>query len=202
MWGRLNRMLGNRLSCRVTSSWSSGWAPGGRRWLGQRGAESVEAGGDLGGPAPGGVDAQPGVAAAAGEAGSDVQDAVAERRYLAARQRRGVGEADELGPADQVGRGQERFEPAGVYGEPAARQVRLADRRRKRLLNRNLTHPADSWNAAHLRPCQRVDAHQHGGRHHTYGHGCHNRLSVANAGLTTPSSGGFLTVEANGWQRP
>ena len=95
----------------------------GRGWSGERGAESVEAFGDVGGPAPGLVDAQPDLAGAAGDAGGDVQDPVAEGVDLAAGQGGGVGEADLLGPADQVDRGEDDFEPGVVLAPGTAGQV-------------------------------------------------------------------------------
>lgn len=81
----------------------------GRGWAwcpssGKGGSEPAEASGDVVGPAPVLVDPQVELAAAADELGGDVQYPVAERRDLAARQGRVGGEADQLGPADQVGR--------------------------------------------------------------------------------------------------
>ncbi len=93
------------------------------RLSGESGAQSVPGGGDRGGPAPGGVDAQAELSGAAGDSGGDVQDSVAEGVDLAAGQLWGVGEGDELGPGDQVGGGQDDFEPGGVGLENVAGQV-------------------------------------------------------------------------------
>ncbi len=54
------------------------------------------------------------LAGAAGDAGGDVQDPVAEGVDLAAGQLWAVGEGDEFGPGDQVGGGQDDFQPGGV----------------------------------------------------------------------------------------
>ena len=89
--------------------------------LGESGADALPGGRDGGGPAPGGVDAQPSLAGASGDAGRDVQDPVAESVDLAAGQLGGVGESDELGPGDQIGGGQDDLQPGGV--EVVAGQV-------------------------------------------------------------------------------
>jgi len=100
---------------------------------GECGAQPVEAFGDLGGPAPGAIDAQADLAGGAGELGCGMQDPVAERGDLAAGQRRDVCEADQLGPADQVGGGQHGFQSGAVFllapaGQvPQAGCLRLAD---------------------------------------------------------------------------
>ena len=75
----------------------------GVRVLGEGGADPAPSGGDRRRPAPGRVDAQPELSGAAGDAGRDVQDPVAERFDLAARQVGMVGEPDEFGPGDQIG---------------------------------------------------------------------------------------------------
>jgi hypothetical protein len=54
--------------------------------LGERGADPGPGGGDGLCPAPGGIDTQPQLAGAAGDAGGHVQDPVAERLNLAAGQ--------------------------------------------------------------------------------------------------------------------
>lgn len=64
--------------------------------------DAAPGGGDGLGPARGGVDAQPELSGAAGDAGGDVQDPVAEGGDFAARQLGAVGEADEFGPGDQI----------------------------------------------------------------------------------------------------
>ena len=63
-------------------------------------AESLPGGGDGGGPAPGGVDAESELAGAAGDAGRHMQHPVAEGVDLAAGQLGGVGEPDQLGPGE------------------------------------------------------------------------------------------------------
>ena len=68
-------------------------------------------------PAPGGVDAQSELAGAAGDAGGDVQDPVAEGFDLAAGQVGVLGEADQFGPGHQIGCGQDDFQPGGVRVE-------------------------------------------------------------------------------------
>ncbi len=90
------------------------------------GAQPVEAFGDLGGPPPGAVDAQADLAGGAGELGGGVQDAVAEGGDLTAGQGGGVGEADELGPADQAGGGEHGFQPGAVFRPSAAGEVAQA----------------------------------------------------------------------------
>ncbi len=74
-------------------------------------------------PAPGLVDAEPDLTAAAGDPGCDVQDPVAERGDLTPGQLGGVGEADEFGPAGQVDRGEYDLEPGDVLVPCPARQV-------------------------------------------------------------------------------
>ena len=51
---------------------------------------------------------------ASGNAGSDVQYPVAEGRDLAGREFGMVGEPEELGPGDEIGGGQDDFEPGSV----------------------------------------------------------------------------------------
>jgi len=51
---------------------------------------------------------------AAGDAGGDVQDPVAEGADLAGGQVGVVGEADQFRPGDQIGCGEDDFEPGGV----------------------------------------------------------------------------------------
>ena len=92
-------------------------------WSGESGSQVLPGGRDGGGPAPGGVDAQAQLAGAAGDAGCDVQNPVAEGRDLDAGQLGCVGESDELGPGDQVGGGQDDLEPGGVGLEIMAGQV-------------------------------------------------------------------------------
>jgi hypothetical protein len=82
--------------------------------LGERGADPGPGGGDGLCPAPGGIDTQPQLAGAAGDAGGHVQDPVAERLNLAAGQLGVVGESDEFGPGNQIGCGQDDFEPGRV----------------------------------------------------------------------------------------
>src|SRR5204863_9156231 len=72
------------------------------------------------------VDAQPGGAGGAGELGGGVQHPVAERGDLAAGQRGQVREADQLGPADQVGGGQHGLQPGIILLPAAAGQVAQA----------------------------------------------------------------------------
>jgi hypothetical protein len=54
------------------------------------------------------------LAGAAGDAGGDVQDPVAERVDLAGGQVGVLGEADQLCPGDQICCGEDDFEPGGV----------------------------------------------------------------------------------------
>ena len=84
---------------------------------------AVPGGGDRVCPAPGGVDAEPELSGAAGDAGGDVQDPVAEGGDLAAGEVGVVGEADEFGPGDQIDCGQHDFEPGGVGVGTRAGQV-------------------------------------------------------------------------------
>ena len=70
--------------------------------LGEGGADPGPGGGDRRRPAPGGVDAQPKLSGAAGDARGNVQDPVAERFDLAARQVGVIGESDDFGPGDQI----------------------------------------------------------------------------------------------------
>ena len=91
--------------------------------LGEGGADPGPGGGDRRRPAPGGVDAQPKLSGAAGDAGGNVQDPVAERFDLAARQVGVVGESDEFGPGDQIGCGHDDFEPGRVGVKRVERQV-------------------------------------------------------------------------------
>ena len=81
---------------------------------GEGGAEALPGGRYGAGPAPGGVDAEPELAGAAGDAGCDVQDPVAEGVDLAAGQLRGVGESDQLGPGNQVSGGQDDLQPGSI----------------------------------------------------------------------------------------
>ncbi len=92
-------------------------------WSGERGAQAVESGGDLGGPPPGAVNLQADLAGGAGELGGGVQHPVAEGGDLAAGQRRHVREADQLGPADQVGGGEHGLQPGTVFLPAPAGQV-------------------------------------------------------------------------------
>src|SRR6266516_1267029 len=84
-------------------------------WSGERGAQAVESGGDLGGPPPGAVNLQAELAGGAGELGGGVQHPVPEGGDLTAGQRRHVREADQLGPADQVGGGEHGLQPGTVF---------------------------------------------------------------------------------------
>lgn len=95
---------------------------------GEGGADALPGGRDGCGPAPGGVDAQPQLAGASGDAGRHVQHPVAESVDLAAGQFRGAGESDELGPGDQIGGGQDDFQPGGIGVEAVAGQVGQAGR--------------------------------------------------------------------------
>ena len=89
------------------------------------GADGLPGGRDQGSPAPGGVDAEPGSAGAAGDAGGHVQDPVTERGDLGAGQA-GVGaESDESAPGDQVGGGQDDLQPGGVGVKGVARYLEL-----------------------------------------------------------------------------
>ncbi len=91
--------------------------------LGEGGADGQPCVGDGCGVLPGVVDAELGLAGAVGDAGGDVQDEVAEGGDLGVRQRGSVVEAEQLGPAHQVGRGEQGFQPGGVFVEAAAGQV-------------------------------------------------------------------------------
>ena len=72
---------------------------------------------------PGFVDPDADPAGAAGDAGGTVQHEIAERRDLGVSEQRRVGETEDCGPAHQIGGGEQRVQPGGVLGEPAARQV-------------------------------------------------------------------------------
>jgi hypothetical protein len=63
------------------------------------------------------------LAGAAGDAGRNMQDPVAEGVDLAAGQFGDVGESDELGPGDQIGGCQDDFQPGGIGVEVVAGQV-------------------------------------------------------------------------------
>ena len=91
------------------------------------GPEAVEGVGDLAGPAPGLVDAESGLSSRAGDPGGDVQDTVAEGRDLAAGEFGGVGEADRLGPGDQIDGGEHDFEP-GPRSRPSRGRAGSATR--------------------------------------------------------------------------
>ena len=69
---------------------------------------------DRGGPPPGRVDAQADLSGASGDAGRDVQDAVAEGGDLAGGQIGVAVEADQFGPGHQICCGQDDFQPGGV----------------------------------------------------------------------------------------
>ena len=64
-----------------------------------------------------------GASGASGDPGGDVQDPVAERMDLAAGQYRGVVEGDQLGPGDQVDRGEHDLQPGSVQRGGVAGQV-------------------------------------------------------------------------------
>lgn len=80
-------------------------------------------GGNRGGPAPGGIDAQLNLSGAAGDAGGYMQDPVAERLDFTARQVGVIGEADEFSPGHQIGCSHDDFKPSGVGGKGVKRQV-------------------------------------------------------------------------------
>ena len=94
---------------------------GGRSGWPGRCAEPGEGGGEVGGPGP--VLVEPELPAPPGpdQAGGHAEDAVAERGRLAAGQL--AGEAQRLGPGDQVGGGQGQFQPGLVLLVSAAGQV-------------------------------------------------------------------------------
>ena len=66
---------------------------------------------------------KPDLSGAAGDAGGDVQDPVAEGVDLARGQIRLLGEADQFGPGHQICCGQDDFQPCGVGVGPVAGQV-------------------------------------------------------------------------------
>ena len=120
-------MVGARLSRRVCGFLGSSVVVGAEvRRSAERGAYSVPACGDGGGPAPGFVDAQAGLSGAAGDAGGHVQDTVAECLDLAAGQSGFIGEADQFGPGDQIGCSQDDFKPRGVRLKSVEGQVTQA----------------------------------------------------------------------------
>ncbi len=82
--------------------------------------------GDVVRPAPGLVDTQPGLSAAAGDAGGDVEHSVAEGSDLTSGELGDVGEGDLLGPREEVDRGQDDLEPGGVLVPGTAWQVAQA----------------------------------------------------------------------------
>ncbi len=83
----------------------------------------MPSGGDRVCPLPGGVDAQPQLSGAAGDAGGDVQDAEAEGGDLAACQVGIVGEADGFGPGEEIRCRHDDFEPSGVGVKWVERQL-------------------------------------------------------------------------------
>jgi hypothetical protein len=87
------------------------------------GPELSEAEGQGSWPRPSLVEAEVDLVGAAGQSGGNVQDLVAEGVDLAAGDDGVVGEAGELRPADQVGAGQDDFEPGVVLGAVVAGQV-------------------------------------------------------------------------------
>ena len=93
---------------------------------GERRTKAGEGECQLLGPGPSAIEAQVDDAPAAGDAGGHVQDPVAEGGDLAVGEGRLVGEADELGPADEVEGGEYAFEPGVVLGYLLARQVAQA----------------------------------------------------------------------------
>ena len=102
----------------------------GLRSSGESGADALPGGRDRPGPAPGGVDAQPQLAGASGDAGRDVQDPVAQGVDLAAGELRGVGESDErafgrplrrlptIGPVRSARRVRQRIGVCFLFSEP------------------------------------------------------------------------------------
>ena len=84
------------------------------------GGESGERGGQLVSPGPVFGDAHEQAALAAGDAGGDVQQPVAQRLRLAPGEL--AVEQGGLGPGDQVGCGEGEFEPPGVDGEQPGRE--------------------------------------------------------------------------------
>ena len=74
-------------------------------------------------PPPGVVDAESGLPGAVADPGRDVQHPVPERRDLAGGEVRFVGEAEELGPGNQVHRGHHDLEPRLVGGVVVAGEV-------------------------------------------------------------------------------
>ena len=93
----------------------SGWSWSGVVWRsGEGGAEALPGGRYGAGPAPGGVDAEPELAGASGDAGRDVQDPVAEGADLATGQIGSAGETDQLGPGHQISGGQDDLQPGSI----------------------------------------------------------------------------------------
>ena len=117
MWGMTNRRVSRRWAGFPRAGPVGVWSRRGGvddGVLGEGGADAGPGGGDRLCPAPGGVDAQPQLSGAAGNAGGDVQDAITKCFDLAARQVGVVGEADEFSPGDQIGCCHDDFEPGRV----------------------------------------------------------------------------------------
>ncbi len=89
------------------------WAPGGRSV--ECLSEVGEGGGESFGPGPGVVEAEIGLSGGSGESAGDVKDSVSEGVDLAAGDVLVFFEADEFGPADQVGGGEDYFEPGMIF---------------------------------------------------------------------------------------
>jgi hypothetical protein len=85
--------------------------------------QSKERGGEDVGPAPGSVDLEPDAAAAAHEAGGDVQQPVAQRLRFGLGQRGIVVEQDGLRPRDEVDGGQRAGQPGLVDRESFGREL-------------------------------------------------------------------------------
>ena len=82
---------------------------------GERGTDSVPSSGDLFGPPPGLVDAEPGLPGAVADPGGDVQHPVPECRDLASGEVWFVREAEQFGPGNEVHRGHHDLQP-GIVG--------------------------------------------------------------------------------------
>ena len=91
--------------------------------LGERGADTCPGGGDRFGPPPSGVDRESGSSGAAGDAGGDGQDPLAEGVDFAAGQVRVIGKADQFGPCDQICCGHDDFQSCRVRVEGVEREI-------------------------------------------------------------------------------
>lgn len=97
--------------------------PSGERLGGAGSSDLAPCIGDLLCPLPSRVYSEFGGAGSSGDSGGHVQDTVAEGIDFAAGQIRVIGEADQLGPGNQVGGRGDDLEPGGVRVETVAGQI-------------------------------------------------------------------------------